>query len=119
MEQTLFHYFEKIAGHFRMSSWRESVANRNELIRLTAVGMLDNGIADVERVKKALRRRVGYYQMEAADQLLFRKHTSYLKKIVAGWHLVSTADQVAFRTGAIPPSTVVLRIGAARKAALA
>lgn len=115
----MFDFLDKIARHFRNSSWRESVAGRNELIRSLALHMGDNGIADVERVKKMLRHSVGYYEMEESDQVLFRQHTSWLKTIVTGWSLATAADQAAFRAGAIPPSTLASNIKAAGKAALA
>jgi hypothetical protein len=112
----LFHFIEEIARRFRMLSWRESIAVRNELIRLVALHGIHNGIADVSRVKGALRRRLGYHEMGKEGQVLFRQHTAYLKKIVTGWSLVSAEDQDAFRAGAIPPSTLATRIRAARKA---
>jgi hypothetical protein len=114
----LFHFFEKIAREFRLLPWREGVADRNQLIRATALHMIDNRLTDVSRVKDALRRHLRYHEMRKEDQALFRQHTAYLKKIVTGWHLVSAADQAAFRAGAIPPSTLAVRIRARRKGVL-
>lgn len=78
--------------------------------------MIDNGITDVPRAKKVLRRRLGYHEMGKEDRVLFRQRTAYLKKIVTGWDLVSAEDQTAFRAGAIPPSTLASRIRAVRDA---
>jgi hypothetical protein len=119
LEITLFDLLHQLARQFRLLSWRESVSYRNELIRSTALHMIDNHIADLERVKKALRHRLRYHEMGKEDQVLFRQHTAYLKKILTGWSLVGAEDQAAFRAGAIPPSTLASRIRAARKAPLA
>jgi hypothetical protein len=77
--------------------------------------MLDNGIADIERVKNQLRHGVDYYDMGEDDQVLFRQHTCYLKTIVTGWSLASSQDQAAFRVGATPPSTLASSIREARR----
>jgi hypothetical protein len=119
LEINLFHFLRNIVRQFRLLPWRESIADRNELIRATALHMIDNGLADISGVKRALRHRLRYYEMSKEDQLLFRQHTRYLTAIVTDWSLVSPEDQIAFRDGAIPPSTLASRIRAARKTALA
>jgi hypothetical protein len=112
----LFYLFREIARHCRLLPWRESIGDRNELIRSTALHMIDNNMTDISRVKRALRIRVGYHDMGKEDQVLFRQHTRYLKSIVTGWSFAHPDDQEAFRTGAIPPSTLASRIRAAREA---
>jgi hypothetical protein len=100
------------AEDYSCKNWKTDIRVHNALVQTASVWLIDRGLDNATMIELAvsyIEELLDYEEMNRKDQDRVRQATTYLRKIASCWWSFSPIDQLAFRTGKMPPSALAKR----------